>query len=75
MAESNKITEDKIKKGAVSAKRIAATTPRNQGKSAQAALKALLEAVKKAQDAGIVVKGVYSLRNEDGTTDNGSLKG
>lgn len=35
----------------------------------------LLEAVKKAQDAGIVVKGVYSLRNEDGTTDNGSLKG
>ena len=38
-------------------------------------LEELLEAVKKAQDAGIVVKGVYSLRNEDGTTDNGSLKG
>ncbi len=45
-----------------------------QSNTKEAALKALLDAVQKAEKAGITVKGVYSHRNDDGTSTNGSLK-
>lgn len=67
MAE-NKITQEKIAKTAVSSRQVRKTAPK------KSPLELLLEAVNKAREAGITVKGVYSVKNEDGTTNNGSLK-
>lgn len=67
MAE-NKITQEKVAKTAVSSRQVRKTAPK------KSPLELLLEAVNKAREAGITVKGVYSVKNEDGTTNNGSLK-
>jgi len=56
------------------AKKTAVVEPRNEKKDAKSLLEAVLKAVSEARDAGIDIKGVYSLRNDDGTVDNGSLK-